>query len=34
MVNLKCKIKFFHDPEWKVSWHKFGSRPTICGPLA
>jgi len=27
------KFKLFRDPEWKVSRPKFGSRPTICGPL-
>jgi len=33
MANLKSKFKLFRDPEWKVSRPKFGSRPTICGPL-
>jgi len=27
MANLKCKIKLFRDPLWKVS------RPTICWSL-
>jgi len=31
--NLKCKFRLFRDPGSKVSRPKFGSRPTICGPL-
>jgi len=33
MANSKCNFTFCHDPEWKVSQPKFGSRPTICDPL-
>ena len=33
MANFRYKFQLFYDPEWKVSWPKFGSQPTICGHL-